>query len=545
MTTAAALEHGRDAFARRAWREAYEQLSAADRVAPLAGEDLERLAMASGLIGRDGEMLELTARAHQEWLRAGSPVAAARCAFWLAFRLVHRRETAKAGGWLGRARRLLEDAGADCAECGYLLLPVGIQSLEQGDSAAAYNAFERAGAIARRFGDTDLSTFARFGQGRALIALGRTEEGIALLDEAMVAVTADEVGPVTAGIVYCGVIDACYAIFDLRRAQEWTTALAQWCAAQPDLVPFRGACLVHHVEILQLHGAWPDAMDEVRRACERLAEPTPHPPIDRAHYERGELHRLRGELAEAEQAYREASRWGCEPQPGLALLRLAQGQLDAAVAGICRAVEETRDPPARARLLPALVEVALAAGDAARARAAADELARIAESLRAPFLRAASAQAWGAVELMDGDARTALGALRRARSGWEELAAPYETARVRVLVALACRRLGDHDTAALELDAAAWAFRQLGAAPDVARVETLAGQGTPKTAGGLTGRELEVLRLVAAGKTNRAIADELFLSEKTVARHLSNIFTKLDVSSRAAATAYAYEHDLV
>jgi len=295
---------------------------------------------------------------------------------------------------------------------------------------------------------------------------------------------------------------------------------------------------------MQLHGAWRDAMDAARRACERLSAPPGQPALGMAGYQQAELHRLRGQSAKAEEAYRQASRWGHPPQPGLALLRLAQGRVEAAAAARA-AVDEAQGRAARARVLAAYVEIMLAADDVPAARAAAGELSETAAGLGMPFLHAVSAHATGAVLLAEGDTRAALAALRRAWTAWQELQAPYEAARTRVLVGLACRELGDEDSAEMELDAARWVFQQLGAAPDLARVEALSRKKAAKAAGGLTAREVQVLRLVAAGKTNRSIAADLFLSEKTVARHVSNIFTKLGLSSRAAATAYAYQHGLV
>jgi DNA-binding NarL/FixJ family response regulator len=537
-----AIVRGREAFDTKAWGDAYADLSAADRESPLGPDDLERLAVSARLTGRDEDSAEIWARAHHEHVRLGNVPRAARATFWLAMGLLERGEMARGGGWLARGRRLLEETQEDCVERGYLLAPTAVLSLYQGDPATALPIFEEAGAIADRFGDSDAMTLTKLGKGQALIMLGQTVQGVAWLDEAMVAVTAGEVSPVVAGIVYCAVIDACQEIFDLRRAHEWTSALSSWIEGQPDLVPFRGQCLVHRAQILQLHGAWPDAVGEAQRACERLSG---QPAVGMAFYQQAELHRLGGEFALAEEGYRQASEFGHSPQPGLALLRLAQGQGGGALAAIRLAVDEAQDRVTRARLLPALAEIALSAGDVPLARGAADELSRVAAAFNAPLLHAISAQATGAVLLAEGDPKAALQALRPAWKAWQEMEAPYEAARVRALIAQACRELGDEDTAAMEFEAARRALQHLGAQPDVARVEKLSRGAALKAEGGLTAREVEVLRLVAAGRTNRAIADKLVISEKNVARHVSNIFTKLGLSSRSAATAYAYEHDLV
>jgi DNA-binding CsgD family transcriptional regulator/tetratricopeptide (TPR) repeat protein len=539
------LERGRESYRRHAWADAVAALSAADSVSALEPADLILLATATYLIGHDDESIALFERAHHEYLRRDEVQPAARCAFWLAFFLLGGGQVERGGGWVARGRRLLDGDGRECVEQGYLLFAAGMMAIFQGDLSGAYSTFGAAGEIGERFADADLVTLARHGQGRALIREGRDADGKALLDEAMVAVTSGAVSPVVVGDVYCSVIQACEESFDLRRAQAWTAALSHWCEAQPDLVTYRGQCLLHRAEIMQLHGAWQDAIQEVERATERLAARPSRAAQAAAFYRRAELHRLAGEFDAAEDAYRRASRTGREPQPGLALLRLAQGEADAACAAIRRVVDEAGGFIARSRLLPAHVEIMLAAGDVGAARAGADELAAMARDLDAPLLRARATHAQGAVLIAEGDARGALAALREASGAWHELDAPHEAACTRALIGLACRGLGDEDGGAMELDAARWTFVELGAVPDVARIDALSRTVPARGAGGLSARELEVLRLVAAGKTNRAIATDLVLSEKTVARHVSNIFVKLGVSSRAAATAYAYEHDLV
>jgi DNA-binding NarL/FixJ family response regulator len=544
MSDPAPLARGRSAYRNGQWRHAVSELSAADREAPLGTKDLESLATAAFLVGRTDDSNDAWTRAHRACLDRGDMPRAARCAFWLGFQLVNSGEQAQGFGWIARAGRLLEGVEHDCVERGYVLMAEATQAIFGGDAETARGKFERAATVGDRFDEPDLVALARQGQGRALIRQGSTGSGMRLLDEVMVAVTAGEVSPLVSGDVYCSVIEACHEVFDLRRAAEWTVALSRWCENQPDIVPYRGNCLVRRSEIMQLHGKWASALDEAVQACERLSDPPGQPALGAAFYQLAEMHRLRGEFADAEDAYANANRYGLNPQPGLAQLRLAQGRSDLALASIRPAVERSRSPNVRARLLAVYCEILLAADEPAAARVAVGELEDIADALDAPLARALFAQSIGCVLLTEGDLRAGLESLQGARALWLELAAPYEAARVRVRIARACRALGDRDTERMETEAARATFEELGAAPEIERLSALS-KGERGTAGGLTRRETEVIRLVSTGRTNRQIAEELFISEKTVARHISNIFRKLGLSTRAAATAYAYEHDLV
>ena len=541
MAVADRAERGRDLFQRRLWGDAFDELSTAHRDGQLGVEDLELLAVAAYMVGKDDDCEDAWLGAHHAWLRRGEPERAASCAFWQALGLFFRGELAPALGWVGRGGRLLEDSRRDCVERAWLQMLTALPLLFEGDAETAYSRFAEAGQIAERFGDPDATMFARLGRGYSLILQGRLDDGMPLFDEVMVAVTADETSPVLGGIAYCQVIALCQAVFDLRRAREWTEALTRWCDSQPGLVPFRGNCLVHRCEILQLQGAWIDALESAQRACEWLAGPPPWDALGSAHYQLAEIQRLRGELAQAEESYRRASGAGRDPEPGMSLLRLAQGRTDLAVPSIRRALDEAQDSLARSRLLPAFVEVTLEADDVVASRAAADELAAVASAVDTPYLHALGSHVAGAVLLAEGEPQTALTKLREAQRLWRSLEAPHEAARVRLLIGVACRTLGDAASAELEFEAARGALETLGAVPDLERLARLAGLQRPDS---LSPRESEVLALVATGKSNRAIAAELFISEKTVARHVSNIFTKLRLSSRAEATAYAYKHGL-
>ena len=543
---ATAVERGRSAFDRHAWRAAYAALTEAAAVAPLAPDDQVRLAVSAYLIGADDECAEAWATAQRAALEGGDPALAARCMFWLGFVLVMRGQVAQAHGWMARADRLLQEGGVECAAAGFLLVPQFLGALDGGDLPAALQLAIRLGELGRRFDDPDLSAFGTLAHGQALLAAGEIPAGTARLDEAMVAVTAGEVGPITSGIVYCAVVLECLRLFDMQRASEWTAALSAWCDAQPDLVPYRGQCLVHRSQLQQAAGAWQEASTSAAAARRRLSDP-PHPALGMAHYQEAELHRLRGDFEAAASGYGQARRHGVDPMPGLALLELARGEAGAAAASIQRALQETLATLDRPALLASAVDILSAAGDARGARDAAGELSAIAAGTSSEALLAMAAQATGTVLLHEGDAGAALRELRAAAAIWQALRMPYQAAAVAVLLGRACVALGDRASAGLEFASAKEGFAALGAIPDMERAAALArdlrpGAGRP---GGLSARECEVLAHVAAGMTNRAIAATLHISEHTVGRHLENIFAKLGVTSRAAATAYAYEHHLL
>lgn len=538
-----ALVQGRASYAKHAWRDAYESFSRADHASRLGPEDLELLATAAYMRGLEDEYVRALERAHYAYLDSGEVPRAARCTWWIGLSFLLRGEEAPAAGWFARGERLLEGEDRDCVERGYLLLGSMLESFAKGDFEAARAKAAEASAIGERFRDRDLVSLGVMDQGHALLELGRASEGLRLVDESMVAVTSGGLSPIVAGILYCNTISVCRRVYELRRAREWTTALTLWCEDQPAMVAHTGVCRVHRAEIMQLQGGWQAALKEAEHVATQGA--LNQRVFGRALYVQGDLHRLRGDFGAAERAYRAAARQGVQPQPGLALLRLAQDNVDAALAAIRRVVGESSQPFSRAALLPAYVEIALAAGEVEEAERASDELAAISQVHESAALGAMSAYARGAVALARREAASALTELRRAFHSWQELGAPYEAARARVLVGLACAALDDEDGAALELESARTVFEELGARPDLSRADSLATSSSVPDTHGLSPRELQVLRLVASGETNKAIAAALVLSERTVHRHVSNIYAKLRVSSRAAATAYAYEHGLL
>lgn len=506
----------------------------------------EQRAIAAYLRGQDDACERALERAHRTAVDEEDVVTAVRCTFWLGMVLLLGGQAAQAGGWLARGERLAAEVD-DCPTAGYLLVPVFLRALSDGDVDTACELARRTAELGKRHDDADLRAFGLLGSGQALLARGDIAAGTALLDEVMVAVTAGEVGAVTAGVVYCAVILACMNIFDLSRASEWTSALTDWCDAQPGLVRYRGQCLVHRSQLQQAAGEWTDAVATAEAARRRLAEP-PHPALGFAHYQNAELHRLVGDVERAESAYRAASRHGHDPMPGLALLDRDEGDVDAAAAAIRRALQERKDRSERPTLLAAAVEILRAAGDRDGARRASAELDELASASPAAALRAMADHAGGSILVDAGEVGAGLARLRDAARAWQTLRMPYDGARTAVELARGCAALGDRTAAALELDNAREVFAALGAAPDLARLDAV-GVDRPATepapAARLSARERDVLGHLAAGRTNREIAAALVLSEHTVRRHVENIFSKLGVNSRTAATAHAYEHGLL
>jgi DNA-binding CsgD family transcriptional regulator len=533
------LVQARAAYERGDWVLAFDRLHEADDLGP---EDTMTLATSAYLSGNVDDAVRALQVGYQDRIRNEDSLGAARFACWLGLVLNLRGEMAVGGGWVARAQRLLETETEDVVERGYLFIHEFYQHLARGDFARAAATTVRIVDTGRRFTDHDLIALGLVAQGRMMIYSGRVPEGLALLDEAMVEVSTAEVSPIIAGMVYCAMIEACQELSDFSRAASWTTALTTWCDAQPGLVPFTGQCSLHRGQIMRLHGAYDEALAEYALAQRRYqAEGTPAP-AGRALTEQGDVQRIRGRLDEAEAAYQKAAELGHEPQPGRALLWLARGRTAAAISAINRLLAEVQGPVHRSWMLPAAVEVLVSAGLVDQARQHSDELAGIASSFGNSALRAMATHAAATVHLASGETEAALSNARESSRLWSEVGSPYESARARVLVARALHELGDEDSATTEFAVARRTFAEMGAAPAAHEVDRLLGRERP---GGLTEREVEVLRLVAAGRSNHEIADVLVLSQKTVERHLSNIFTKLDVPSRTAAAAYAHEHRLM
>ncbi len=534
------LIRGREAFHRHEWRAANDRLSTLD-LAALDPSDLHALWTAAYLVGDWETSIRALQQAFQVHLDAGERLSAARDALWLTFVLNNSGNTAGGGGWRERAARLLEPEPDDVAEQGYLQMHRMFQKIFSDRLQEGLALAEEVAETGRRHHEPDLVAVGLVCQGRVLMYLGQVAEGLPLLDEAMAGVAAGEVSPIMAGMTYCSMIDACSEIDDVRRMADWTRLLTRWCEQQPEMVSYTGQCSLHRAQIMRLNGAWPEALEELDLAQTRYEALGLGASVSDVLYERGEVLRLQGDTDAATVAYDSADGLGRDPQPGQALLWLSQGRVDAAAAVVRRLLDEVPDPVHRSRVLSAAAEVLIAGDDLDAASAAADELDQIATSFGSAALSASAAYARGCVALARSDPAAALPQLRLAWRRWLDLGARFHAALARAHIGQAFRAMGDEDSGRAELVVAGRTFDELGAAPARGEVERILGGGRPD---GLTPRELEVLRLVAAGRTNPQIAAELFLSEKTVARHLSNIFGKTNVTSRTAAAAYAFQHQL-
>jgi DNA-binding NarL/FixJ family response regulator len=549
------LEQARRAASDRRWPEAYQRLSELDRRHALAVEDLELLATSAFLLGRRAECRQARMRAYHLHLHSGDLRRAARCAARIGLEQLDLGEVAQAAGclpvslsgcsaWAAQAEALVARE-EDGPERGYVLIPLAYEQLAiHADPVVAALTAEDAVDHGRRSGDRDLLALALAVQGRAMVRSCRVPRGLALLDEAVTTGLDGGVSPPVAGLVLTSVVDAGDEVLEIGRCHEWTLALARWCERQDGIVAFRGRSLAHQAASARRRGRWTEAIDLAGRACAPpLAEIDPAAAAA-ARYERGDVLRLRGDLAGAAAAYRQTGEL-LGPRPGPARLRLAEGDAAGARAWLERALGEAWGRLDRARLLPALVEALLAAGDRPAAAEAARELEQIADDHGTAALEATARQARAAVLIADGASSAALIAARAACRVWRHLGLPHEEAQARLLVAASSRMLGDEASATLELEAASEALARLGARPDLDRTRTMLDRtGHPATSG-LTRREAEVLRLLATGLTNRTIAQHLHVTPRTVDTHVSSILTKLGVSTRTAATAFAHRHGLV
>ena len=534
------LDAARAAFAARDWQAAYDGFREAEG---LEAADHDALAESAHWVGRPEEAIASYQAAYRAHLDAGAGRRAAQSAFLVAIHLRLRGESAQADGWMARANRALLDE-EEGAEHGYPLY-LETAALMGQDLDAAVASAQRMQDLGRRFGDDTLVALGVFFEGRALIKQAKVAAGLRLLDEAMVAALSDTLEPMWTGAIYCGLLDACHELADLRRAREWTEATEKWCAPLPVASLYPGICRVHTAEILGSRGEWEQAEAQALGVCEDMATIDVFAVAD-AFYEVGEIRRCRGDLAGAEAAYTSAHEAGRDPQPGLALLRLAQGKVEAASASIAAALASSGGSRLeKAPLHAAQVRIALQAGDVDLAEASAEEVVATAETFESPGLAAIGHRCRGAVAMARGQSVAALAALRQAVSSWQEMEVPYEAACTRVLLAEAYRALDDTDSADRELASARSAFERLGATADLCSLDAAAVASPATPTHGLTKRELEVLELVSTGLSNREVAERLVLSERTVARHVANIFTKLGVSSRSAATAFAYAEGLV
>jgi ATP/maltotriose-dependent transcriptional regulator MalT len=531
------LAAARDHLDRWEWAAA---LDAAQSVGPLTGGDegerCDIVATASWWLGRMDESIDAREQAYNAFEAVDDDRRAGQCAVWLWQDNVLKARPSIAGGWLRRARRLL-DAHPGTPEYSELLLREAETAHGAGDLDAALSTARDALALARTLKARSTEAEALQAIGRVLIDQGNVAEGMGHLDEAMLSAVEGRLTPYATGKIYCSLISACENLGDVRRAAEWTDATVRWSEKHP-LAMWPGICRVHHASLLTLRGQWDAAEREARRACDDIGDF--HLGNAASGFaEIGDIRRRLGDLTGAEEAFDRAEKLTGAQSPGLALLRLAQRRVDAATSIITNLLaEQSWNRLERGKLLPARVQIAVASGDLDGAAEAAAELEQIAADFDSPLLGAAALTARGRVQFAVGDSAGACATLREALRDWQGLDVPYEVATVRLLLGQACRACGDEDAATRSLHTAAEIFDRLGAALDVRFTRDLEGGSTAP--GGLTEREAEVLRLVAEGKTNKDIASELFLSERTVARHLSNIFTKIDVNSRTAAAAFYY-----
>lgn len=535
------LTQARAAYAKRSWTEAFSAFAVVDSSGQLGPTDMELFAMTAFMLGRVREMLDIEEHAHHAYLEEGDRLNAARTGLWLAMNLASRGKFPQASGWVEVSERLLESEPDDCVARGYALMPAMLRSAAMGNFDEVADLGGRAADIGRRFNDADLTALAAQTRARALLSMSRTEEGLRLLDEVMISVTGSQLSPMATGLVYCSILEGCYEAHAFTRAAQWTQALTDWCGEQPDLVAFNDQCLAHRSEILRLQGAWTQAATEAKRAGDAGAR---FQIAAQAHYQLGEIQRMRGEFAAAEATYHKVALDGGEPMPGLALLKLAEGHPEAAHTLLAEALSEATSPFDRIQLLVAFNETSIAVGNLSDAASTASELSEIAESTGTEAHVGWAAQAEGRLALAENRLTQAVVHFKSAKGVWQSLSFPYELARCRVDLSRALKARGDDAGAVRECKAARSTFVELGAMPDTRTIDTLINPPRSEWPAGLTDREVEVLRMVSSGATNRAIAADLVVSERTIDRHVSNIFTKIDVSTRAAATAWAIRNGL-
>jgi DNA-binding CsgD family transcriptional regulator len=538
------LEKGRKAYAKHEWRDAYAFLSFADLETPLGGIDLAMLAESAFLLGGEARSLEILERAYEQHATLQLPISAARFAFWIGFRLQLAGDSALADVWHSRARRQLE-ACAPCAAHGLPFLALGYSLMVAGDPAAAHVQFVKAFEIGTRFGDRDLIALGLHYRGLSSIRSGQPAVGMALLGESVEVIAGSTSSPVVTGGIFCSALTGCEETMDVLRADRWSTAVTVWRDSQPSMIAFRAESLAHRVSLMQLRGAWRDALDLLTPLIQWLDDRSDRPAAGLAYYQRGELHRLRGEHEAAHAAYREAAARGHKPQPGLSQLLLAQGFIEKAAEEIHRLLVQTTSRSQRSLMLPASVDILLAAGEVSDARMCAEELLKVDAELRTPLSYAFSTHAIGAVLLCEDKPQQSLAALRDARTTWEELGARYNAARTRVLTAAAHRELGDEEAVKAELIAAADAFDTLGAAADRLHAEEFYRRNAKAHEPFLTSRQMDVLRLLALGLSNTAISESLAMSAPAVAKEVRAIFYQLQVVSRTHAARQARRRGLI